>query len=167
MRNIWKKTLAYFGFMDDDEMYEEFDDMAEDEGFDYDDIYSKRSIKKIKRVPDRSAFEPSEEVMSPQLKSISTPKSRVHVIEPKSFNDAQNIADKFKASIPVIMNLQMVDQDLSKRLVDFASGLSYALNGGMQKVAEKVFLLTPANVQVSAEEKRVLREKGFFNQLGK
>jgi len=84
---------------------------------------------------------------------------------PKNFNDAQQIADKFKDSIPVILNLQGADTDLSKRLIDFASGLTYALNGGMQRVADKVFLLTPKNVEVSAEERaRMLERGGFFNQ---
>jgi hypothetical protein len=70
-----------------------------------------------------------------------------------SFNDAQQIADRFKDGVPVIINLQSADQDLSKRLIDFASGLTYALDGGMQRVADKVFLLTPRNVEVSAEER--------------
>jgi cell division inhibitor SepF len=83
---------------------------------------------------------------------------------PKSFNDAQDIADKFKDQIPVIVNLQGIDRDLYKRLVDFASGLTYALDGGMQQIADKVFLLTPRNVEVSAEERARLIEKGFFNQ---
>ena len=90
--------------------------------------------------------------------------SRVHLVIPKSFNDAQDIADKFKDQIPVIVNLQGIDRDLSKRLVDFASGLTYALDGGMQQIADKVFLLTPRNVEVSAEERARLIEKGFFNQ---
>ena len=90
--------------------------------------------------------------------------TRVHLVIPKSFNDAQDIADKFKDSIPVIVNLQGIDRDLSKRLVDFASGLTYALDGGMQQIADKVFLLTPRNVEVSAEERARLIEKGFFNQ---
>jgi cell division inhibitor SepF len=89
---------------------------------------------------------------------------RVHLVVPKSFNDAQDVADKFKDSIPVILNLQGIDADLSKRLIDFASGLTYALDGGMQRIAEKTFLLTPRNVEVSAEEKARLLEKGFFNQ---
>ena len=89
---------------------------------------------------------------------------RVHLVLPRSFNDAQQIADKFKDGIPVILNLQGADQELSKRLIDFASGLSYALDGGMQRVADKVFLLTPRNVQVSAEERARLLERGFFNQ---
>jgi cell division inhibitor SepF len=89
---------------------------------------------------------------------------RVHLVIPKSFNDAQQIADKFKDSIPVILNLQNADTDLSKRLIDFASGLTYALDGGMQRIADKVFMLTPRNVEISAEERARLIEKGFFNQ---
>jgi cell division inhibitor SepF len=89
---------------------------------------------------------------------------RVHLVIPKSFNDAQDVADKFKDAIPVIINLQGSDADLSKRLIDFASGLTYALDGGMQRIADKVFLLTPRNVEVSAEERARLIEKGFFNQ---
>src|SRR5205814_5150452 len=91
--------------------------------------------------------------------------ARVHLIVPRSFNDAQQIADRFKDSVPVILNLQSSDQDLSKRLIDFASGLTYALDGGMQRVADKVFLLTPRNVEVSAEERaRMLERGGLFSQ---
>ena len=89
---------------------------------------------------------------------------RVHLVHPKSFNDAQQVADKFKDSVPVILNLQGVETDLSKRLIDFASGLTYALDGGMQRIADKVFMLTPRNVEISAEERARLIEKGFFNQ---
>jgi uncharacterized pyridoxal phosphate-containing UPF0001 family protein/FtsZ-interacting cell division protein YlmF len=93
------------------------------------------------------------------------PGAQVHLVLPRSFNDAQQIADRFKQGVPVIVNLQNADQELSKRLVDFASGLTYALNGSMQRVADRVFLLTPHNVQVSAEERaRVLESGGFFNQ---
>ena len=90
---------------------------------------------------------------------------KVHLVLPRSFNDAQQIADRFKEGLPVILNLQGSDQELSKRLIDFASGLTYALDGGMQRVADKVFLLTPRNVEVSAEERaRMLERGGFFNQ---
>ncbi|HUR85686.1 MAG TPA: cell division protein SepF [Solirubrobacteraceae bacterium] len=89
---------------------------------------------------------------------------RVHLVIPKSFNDAQQVADKFKQAIPVVLNLQNSDTDLAKRLIDFASGLTYALDGGMQRIAHKVFMLTPRNVQISAEERAELIEKGFFNQ---
>jgi len=105
-------------------------------------------------------------VLRPRVAAVPSPASvRVHLVVPRSFNDAQQIADKFKESIPVILNLQSSDQDLSKRLIDFASGLTYALDGGMQRVADKVFLLTPRNVEVSAEERaRLLERGGFFNQ---
>ena len=89
---------------------------------------------------------------------------RVHFVAPRSFNDVQDVADKFKQAIPVIINLQGTDADLSKRLIDFASGLTYALDGGMDRIADKVFLLTPRNVEVSSEERARLIEKGFFNQ---
>jgi cell division inhibitor SepF len=89
---------------------------------------------------------------------------KLHLVIPKSFNDAQQVADKFKDEIPVVLNLQGTDTDLSKRLIDFASGLTYALDGGMQRVADRVFMLTPRNVEISAEERAQLIEKGFFNQ---
>ena len=89
---------------------------------------------------------------------------QVHLVTPRNFNDAQEVADRFKRSIPVILNLQTTGADLSKRLIDFASGLTYALDGGMQKIAEKTFLPTPRNVEVSAEERARLVENDFFNQ---
>lgn len=89
---------------------------------------------------------------------------RVHLVLPKSFNDAQQMADRYKDGTPVILNLQGVEADLSRRLIDFASGLTYALDGGMQRIADKVFMLTPRNVELSAEQRAQLLEKGFFNQ---
>jgi len=89
----------------------------------------------------------------------------VHLVIPKNFNDAQQIADKFKVDVPVIINLQGADTELAKRLIDFCSGLTYSLDGGMQRVGDKIFLLTPRNVEVSAEERARLIEKGFFNQF--
>jgi cell division inhibitor SepF len=90
--------------------------------------------------------------------------SRVHLVLPRSFNDAQQVADRFKAGVPVILNLQSADAELSKRLIDFASGLTYALDGGMQRIADKVFLLTPSDVELSAEDRARMLERGFFNQ---
>jgi cell division inhibitor SepF len=86
----------------------------------------------------------------------------MHIVEPRSFAEAQSIADRFKAGTPVIMNLSSSDAELSKRLLDFASGLTYGLDGGLQKVSEKVFMLTPSNVDVSAEDRRKLRDEGLF-----
>jgi cell division inhibitor SepF len=88
----------------------------------------------------------------------------VSLVVPKTFNDAQTVADKLKAEVPVIINMQSADADLTRRLIDFASGLTYALDGSMQRVADRVFLLTPHAVSVSAEDKALLMERGFFNQ---
>ena len=90
-----------------------------------------------------------------------TPNAKPHVVVPTSFNQAQELADKFKGSQPVIMNLQAADRDLARRLIDFASGLCYGLGGQMEKVANQVYLLTPTNVEVSADERRRLEERGY------
>ena len=119
---------------------------------------SRRDSGSRRESSGRTKPRPIEAVPSPAT-------AQVHLVLPRSFNDAQQIADRFKHGVPVIVNLQNADQELSKRLVDFASGLTYALNGSMQRVADRVFLLTPHNVQVSAEERaRVLESGGFFNQ---
>jgi cell division inhibitor SepF len=83
------------------------------------------------------------------------------VIGPTSFNDAQEVADKFKVNVPVILNLQGVERDLARRIIDFASGLCYGLGGQMERVANQVYLLTPSDVEVSPEERRRLRERGY------
>ena len=88
----------------------------------------------------------------------------MHVVTPRSFNDAQQVADEFKRSKPVIINLQSTDRELSKRLIDFSSGMTYALGGGMQRISQGIFLLTPEDVEVSAEEKARILQGGFFNQ---
>jgi cell division inhibitor SepF len=87
--------------------------------------------------------------------------AKPHVVAPTSFNQAQEVADKLKGSQPVIVNLQNVDRDLSRRIIDFASGLCYGIGGQMERVANNVFLLTPSNVEVSAEERRRLHEHGY------
>ena len=102
---------------------------------------------------------------SSRLRSVSAPApAKVHLVQPRAFNDAKQIADRFKAQIPVIINLQSADTQLAKRLIDFASGLTYALDGGMQRIADKVFLLTPRDVELSAEDRARYLDGGFFNQ---
>lgn len=156
MKDMWHKTLVYFGFAD--EAYDEEEEELEEE----EQIFERTpTVRKINRGDSRPRAERTSHIRP----VAEAPQSNVSVIEPKNFNDAQRIADKYKNDTPVIMNLQAVDSSLSKRLIDFASGMTYALDGGLQKVAEKVILLTPKNISVSAEEKRRLQEKGFFNQL--
>ena len=167
-RDSWHRALVYFGLAEEslEQSYrerpnvrrltprrrgQEFDDWTESEA----DAQAPRGATRSRQPGPR-----------PHIEAVPNPSSvRVHLILPRSFNDAQQIADKFKQSIPVILNLQSADTELSKRLIDFASGLTYALNGGMQRVADKVFLLTPRNVEVSAEQRAQLLERGgFYNQ---
>lgn len=152
-----EKVKLYFG------MGEDIDDLFDDEtphDFDEYEEYHYQDSPTVKKIQ-RSERAERKAV----IRSINSPQVKVMVIEPNSFNDAQRLADKFRSNFPVILNLQQTDPDLAKRLIDFSSGLTYGLGGGMQKVAEKVFLLTPSNVEVSAEERQRLQETAFFNQL--
>jgi cell division inhibitor SepF len=179
-RDSWHSALVYFGLAE--EYHEDYDvDAAEVGGPEsqIEDRYRERpNVRRLRRRRDEYEdifAEDDEEAPSrgrggrptTVLKPVGTRANgdvRVHLVVPKSFNDAQQIADRFKDSIPVILNLQGSETDLSKRLIDFASGLTYALDGGMQRIADKVFMLTPRNVEISAEERARLIEKGFFNQ---
>jgi cell division inhibitor SepF len=178
-RDSWHRALVYFGLAE-----EHHDDFYEDEPpaeVELEDRYRERP--NVRRMPSRrrggsdfdDIFADDEPPGRPttQLRPVTGGRgngnghggaARVHLVVPKSFNDAQEVADKFKDSIPVVLNLQGIDTDLSKRLIDFASGLTYALDGGMQRIADKVFMLTPRNVEISAEQRATLIEKGFFNQ---
>lgn len=102
---------------------------------------------------------------SAQVVSIHTQKQmRVVVLEPSSFEDAQNIADQLKAHRPVIVNLENTEKSLAKRIVDFISGTTYALNGNLQKVGNGIFLFVPNNVDISGEMRDDLKERGFLWQ---
>jgi cell division inhibitor SepF len=176
-RDTWHRTLVYFGLAEDRETYEEepadYREPEEELESRYRERPNVRRLQSRRRrddIDDIFADDPSSERRTTVLRPVGgrtgngRGEVRVHLVVPKSFNDAQDVADKFKDSIPVIINLQGSEPDLSKRLIDFASGLTYALDGGMQRIADKVFLLTPRNVEVSAEERARLIEKGFFNQ---
>ena len=95
-------------------------------------------------------------------RAVARPTARVHVAAPFEFADAQEIADRFRTGQPVIVNLGNAYRELAHRMIDFCSGVAYALGGTMDKVADKVFLMTPNNVEVSAEEKRRLQERGLY-----
>jgi len=192
--DVWNKTLVYFGiaeeedwdedgYLTDEELQrayaerpnvrrlaprprrQEFDDWTDPEPATartsvLRPTAEQRSQQRL--TEQRQAAEPRR---LRGVESIASPNVKVHLVLPRSFNDAQQIADRFKDGVPVILNLQQSDQELSKRLIDFASGLTYALDGGMQRIADKVFLLTPRNVEVSAEERaRMIERGGFFNQ---
>jgi len=90
--------------------------------------------------------------------------ARITTLHPRTYNEARTIGEHFREGTPVIMNLtEMVDSD-ARRLVDFAAGLIFGLRGSIDKVTNKVFLLSPANVEVTAEDKARIAERGFFNQ---
>ena len=176
--DTWHRTLVYFGLAHDESYADELDET---------DVGARRASepepedRSVRRLSTRRRRDEIDEIFGDDtgdrrtavLRPVAQSRpelerrpeaTRVHLVVPRSFNDAQDIADKFKDAIPVIINLQGSETDLSKRLIDFASGLTYALDGGMQRIADKVFLLTPRNVEVSAEERARLIEKGFFNQ---
>lgn len=163
MAGAFKKSLVWLGLVEPEDE-EELADVAEPAGRPSadrapirrvrdDDVYGRRQGGRLE--------EPTEAVIHP-IPSAAT--GKVHLIEPSGFNDAEEIGEKFKADIPVIVNLQGMEAETAKRLIDFAAGLTFGLDGRIQRVADKVFLLTPRNVEVSAEERRRLQERGFFNQ---
>jgi cell division inhibitor SepF len=176
-RDTWHRTLVYFGLAEDEAYDEDFEPYSEPEVQMQDNYRDRPTVRRLETRPRRRRDEfddifgdEGDDRRTTVLRPVATrPRAgngdvRVHSVAPKNFNDAQDVADKFKDAIPVILNLQGADSDLSKRLIDFASGLTYALDGGMQRIADKVFLLTPQNVEVSADERARLIEKGFFNQ---
>jgi cell division inhibitor SepF len=165
---ILHKAMVYLGLTDDE--YEEYE---------YDDATpSPGSARRYAESPDAtgsvSAVRPvTREPGDPSNGVTVTPRpavvrpitpmhgAKVHVVAPSRFADAQEIGDRFKNGQPVIVNLQANDRELSRRMIDFCSGVTYALSGSMDKVADQVFLLTPSNVEVSQEEKRRLQERGY------
>lgn len=176
---VWQSIKARLGLGDE---YDEYDDEgyyedAPGEADGYDPAPAYRSpydtgdpspVRRVNREPDleratRAGSRPSYQEPTPGPGIQAVPQVKMNIVEPRAFSEAQTIADRFKQGVPVIMNLSMSDPELSRRLIDFASGLTYGLNGGLQKVSEKVFMLSPANVEVSAEQRRVLRDKGLFD----
>ncbi|MCE5203724.1 MAG: cell division protein SepF [Coriobacteriales bacterium] len=174
---LWDSIKERFGIGDEEYYDDEYDEEPEQEVDGYDpkvnyrspyDTGETSSVRRLDRQPDvERARAASPRVSSgaaipgPGVQAV--PQVKMQIVEPRSFSEAQTIADKFRVGMPVIMNLTMTDPDLARRLIDFASGLTYGLNGGLQKVSEKVFMLTPANVDVSAEQRRVLRDRGLFD----
>src|SRR4051812_49197214 len=194
IRDTWRRALEYFGLVEGDYIEEgEYDEgdtgseMALDDTAvaprepvrsasrrrgrqdDIDDIFGDEEPAP-RRGRIRAVDDTAEEPRSRRGRRRGAPAGNgggvasMHVVTPRSFNDAQQVADEFKRSKPVIINLQSTDRELSKRLIDFSSGMTYALGGGMQRISQGIFLLTPEDVEVSAEEKARILEGGFFNQ---
>ncbi len=181
---VFRKAMVYLGLVDEDDDYYGDEEYLEEGAYADAAPVAASGPSAPPRTPRTTAAVPSTSENSPvtvirsrrdrsdpgatpsvrpaSVKPIAMPATRVHVMDPKGFNDAQEVGDRLKAGQPVILNLQGVDRDLQRRLIDFASGLAYALNGTMAKAADQVFLLTPSNVEVSEEEKERLQARGLY-----
>lgn len=129
-------------------------------------VGSVRPIRSVGRDDDTPnlrvrAISPSEPDESGSVRPVALQRTKPKAVTPQSFGDAKIIADEFKRSVPVIMNLQESERDLARRLIDFASGVCYVLGGAMEKLAPNVFLLVPRGTEVSAEDRRRIEERGF------
>ena len=161
MAGALRKTMLYLGLAD--ERGEQGDD-------DYVDDYREREAAvpqeyEAQVTPIRANGShalvpaPTPTTSEPELRRITT-------VHPRSYNDARKIGEAFRDGTPVIMNLSDMDDADAKRLVDFSAGLIFGLHGAIERVTNKVFLLSPAHVQVTAEEQAVPGEMraGFYNQ---
>lgn len=177
MAVMWKKTLHFLGLVEDYE--DEYADLPPEEApppRPAEPPSPRTDPSNVRRIP--SAHPPHQ--AAPAVvgamatgggavgasSSTARPMSHqaVHVTNPTTFNDVEEVGERFRAGIAVIMNLQGADEGVAKRLLDFASGLIYGLDGRIERVGDRVFLLTPTGVDVSSEERARLSERGFFNQ---
>jgi cell division inhibitor SepF len=159
MASAMRKMAVYLGLVEDDrryqdkyESYEEYDEYDEPED----------AIEAPPARPDYGGYASDHRIepVPPQQVELA----RITTLHPRTYNEARTIGEHFREGTPVIMNLtEMVDSD-ARRLVDFAAGLIFGLRGSIDKVTNKVFLLSPANVEVTAEDKARIAERGFFNQ---
>lgn len=168
---IVRRTMVYLGLTDDEyEDYEVYDDAPvapQPRRYVSEAEPPSSQVSAVRPVVRDPTPEPTSGVTVTSRPAVVRPinplqGTKVHVVSPGRFSDAQEIGDRFKGGQPVIVNLQTGDRELSRRMIDFCSGVTYALAGSMDKVADQVFLLTPSNVEVSAEEKRRLKEKGLY-----
>jgi cell division inhibitor SepF len=164
MASAMRKMAVYLGLVEDDSRYDEQyqDEYGADEYEEYgaefiDQSDSREVIRHAEagRLPER---EP------PAVTMQTTDLARITTLHPRTYNEARTIGEHFREGTPVIINLtEMVDSD-ARRLVDFSAGLIFGLRGSIDRVTNKVFLLSPANIEVAAEDKARIAERGFFNQ---
>jgi cell division inhibitor SepF len=171
MASAMRKMAVYLGLVEDDRYDDDYDDY---DVYDDEAVERRRAGEEPTGQPSRTA-EPGDRehghAPSPVERrtvaiydSATTDLARITTLHPRTYNEARTIGEHFREGTPVIMNLtEMVDSD-AKRLVDFAAGLVFGLHGSIERVTNKVFLLSPANVEVTAEDKARMAERGFFNQ---
>jgi len=164
MASAMRKMAVYLGLVEDDRRYADNYEAYDEYGDDYDEP-ADAVEPAAPAAPARADYAgyPTDhriETAPPQQVELA----RITTLHPRTYNEARNIGEHFRDGTPVIMNLtEMVDSD-ARRLVDFAAGLIFGLRGSIDKVTNKVFLLSPANVEVTAEDKARIAERGFFNQ---
>ena len=163
MSGAMRKIGEYLGLLEDTGVY---DDEYDEQGYEADAAPSRRSS-----APAKSQPAPVADIS--QRRRTQTPSagpavvhelSRITTLHPRTYNEARTIGENFREGVPVIMNLSEMDDSDAKRLVDFAAGLVFAVRGTIERVTNKVFLLSPPNVTVAAEDKQRIAEGGFFNQ---
>jgi cell division inhibitor SepF len=169
MASAMRKMAVYLGLVEDDRYDDDYDEY---------DIYDDEAAdrRRVERADDESSSvstsdqpEDEQKTFGPERRPSLTESAvsdlaRITTLHPRTYNEARTIGEHFREGTPVIMNLtEMVDSD-AKRLVDFAAGLIFGLHGSIERVTNKVFLLSPANVEVTAEDKARMAERGFFNQ---
>ena len=167
MASAMRKMAVYLGLVEDDNRYQDtYDSYGEYE--DYDESGLAEGTDEAGPRAGRESWgagEASGGYQVPEWRPEQpTDLARITTLHPRTYNEARTIGEHFRDGTPVIMNLtEMVDSD-AKRLVDFAAGLIFGLRGSIERVTNKVFLLSPANVEVTAEDKARIAERGFFNQ---
>ena len=162
MAGAMRKMAVYLGLVENDDQYDEYDVVDRPEEYEHghdDRTRSLRAVRDDEPVARASAVPPSAR---PTPTAAST--SRITTLHPRTYNDARAIGEQFRDGTPVIMNLSEMDDGDAKRIVDFAAGLVFGLHGTIERVTQKVFLLSPANVVVTAEERERITQGGFFNQ---
>lgn len=163
MAGAMRKMAIYLGLVEDDryERYETYEYGYEDEA---PRTGEERAAAAREPEEDPGPGVPAQRPATAVLERRTTDLTRITTLHPRTYNEARTIGEHFREGTPVIMNLtEMVDSD-AKRLVDFAAGLVFGLHGTIERVTNKVFLLSPANVEVTAEDKARIAERGFFNQ---
>jgi cell division inhibitor SepF len=171
MAGVWRKALSYLGLVEDEELEagEGMPEMREQDA-----PQAAPRAPRFRRVarqeppvlpPEPRAPEHDEAIVRTIPQSRPSSGSSIHRAEPKRFNEARELGERFKDGVPVIMNLQGTEDTIARRLVDFASGLVFGLDGKIELVANRVYLLTPQEMEVSAEERERLRDSGFYNQF--
>jgi cell division inhibitor SepF len=159
------KMAVYLGLVEDDQSYDDGYDSYDGEYTEYEDGLEDAGAGQASAFVGRGGQDQAAaETPRPGGVTQTTDLARITTLHPRTYNEARTIGEHFREGIPVIMNLtEMVDSD-AKRLVDFAAGLIFGLRGSIERVTNKVFLLSPANIEVTAEDKARIAERGFFNQ---